>query len=186
VLFMVIETFGRDAKGVYRRFRDKDGIIQALHERFCDDSRATADDALAPSRWEGEPLAFVVHEFTAFLVQIYREREGLLRAFLARAHYDLAMRHRTLALFEHLSQRLSALLRARRDEFTHPDLERAAVFGLQMVLSTLNCSVLIPPQPLPLNDERFAQELSRALASYLGVRAAKPRLRLSNPKRRKP
>jgi Domain of unknown function (DUF3303) len=23
VLFMVIETFGRDAKGVYRRFRDK-------------------------------------------------------------------------------------------------------------------------------------------------------------------
>ena len=180
----IAQRAGTSVGGFYRRFRDKDGVIQALHERFCEDSRATADDALAPSRWEGASLASVVQEFTAFLVEIYREREGLLRAFLARAHSDAVMRDRTHALLDHLARRLSALLRSRRDEFGHPDPERAAVFGLQLVLSTLNCNVLIPPQPVSLHDRDFAGELSHALASYLGVRPAKP-VRLSTAKRRK-
>lgn len=181
----IAQRGGTSVGGFYRRFHDKDGLIQALHQTFCDDSRATADDALDPARWEGAPLTLVVRDFTAFLVQIFREREGLLRAFLSRANSDLVMRERTRALFDHLSLRLSALLLTRQHEIDHADPQLAAAFGLQMLLGTLDYCVLLPHQPLPLGDDRFVNELARAFGSYLGVRAEKPRLTVSRPKRRK-
>lgn len=182
----IAQLAGTSVGGFYRRFRDKDGVIQALHERFCDEARITADDALAPSRWTGEPLDTVMREFAAFLVQIYRDREGLLRAFLARAHWDEPMRARTRLLSDHLTERLSALLRARRDELRPSDPKLAAAFGLQIVLGTLNCAVLLPPQPVALRDDELPHELAHALSSYLGVRAAKPTLQISRSKRRRP
>ena len=66
---------GSSVGGFYRRFRDKDGLLHALHERFCEEARATADAAFDPARWEGTPTADVLDEFTAFLVRIVRDRE---------------------------------------------------------------------------------------------------------------
>ena len=75
----IAERAGSSVGAFYRRFRDKAALFQALHESFNEDARATADDALAPSRWQGSPLARVLREFTDFLVEIYRDREGMLR-----------------------------------------------------------------------------------------------------------
>jgi AcrR family transcriptional regulator len=180
----IAQRAGSSVGGFYRRFRDKDGIIQALHEQFCDEARATADEALAPARWQGAPLADVLAEFTAFLVQIFREREGLLRAFLKHAAGDAAMRERSRGLFQHLWERLSELLRSRRHEVRHPDPELGAAFGLEMVLGTLDHVVQLPEQAVPLRDARLIAELSRALTHYLGVETGTPHLRLT--KRRSP
>lgn len=175
----IAQRAGSSVGGFYRRFRDKDRMIQALHERFCEDARATADDALAPSRWEGAPLAEVLREFVAFLAQIFREREGLLRAFLKHSMIDASMRQRTLDLFEYLSQRLSALLATRRHEIRHPDPDLAASFGLVMVLGTLDHQMQLHQGALSLGDEPLVTELTRAFASYLGTDNPKPRLHVS-------
>jgi AcrR family transcriptional regulator len=159
---------GSSVGGFYRRFRDKDGLLHALHERFCDEARATADAALDPARWTGATTTEIISEFTAFLVQIYREREGFFRAFLLRGSSDPTVRERTDRLFQHLSERLAVLLRGRRAEIAHSDPKLAAAFGLHVVLGTLNHTVQSQPSALRLSDARIATELSRVFIGYLG------------------
>ena len=160
---------GSSVGGFYRRFRDKDGLLHALHERFCEEARATADAALDPGRWADATTAEIIGEFTAFLVQIYRERTGLLRAFLLRGTSDATVRERTDRLFQHLADRLAVLLRGRRAEIAHPDPKLAAAFGLHVVLGTLNQTVQIQPSGLHLSDARITTELTRVFVTYLGA-----------------
>jgi AcrR family transcriptional regulator len=164
---------GSSVGGFYRRFRDKDGLLHALHERFCEEARATADAALDPARWAGATTAAIITEFTAFLVQIYREREGFFRAFLLRGAADNTVRERTDRLFQYLSDRLAVLLRGRRAEMAHPDPKLAAIFGLHVVLGTLNHSVQSQPSGLRLSDDRITTELTRVFTAYLGTTATK-------------
>jgi AcrR family transcriptional regulator len=161
----------------YRRFRDKDGLLHALHERFCAEARATADAALDPERWVGVTTPDVLTEFTIFLVRIYREREGLLRAFLNRGTADKTVRGRNNQLFEHIADRLRQLLKDRSADLSHPDPHLAASFGLHAVLGTLNHIVQTQPESLRLSDARVAAELGRVLRNYLGAESTRPHLR---------
>lgn len=155
--------------GFYRRFADKQRLLQALHERFCEEAQATAEVALNPMRWAGASVVEIISEFAAFLVQIYREREGLFRAFLMCGSTDATVRERTRQLFQFLAQRLDVLLRGHRDEIQHADPELAASFALQVLIGTLNHAVLLQPPVLGLSDERLPRELSRVFLSYLGT-----------------
>lgn len=161
---------GASVGGFYRRFRDKQGLLQALHARFCDEARATADAALDPARWTGAATDAVVHEFIAFLLQIYRERAGLFRAYLAAGLSDATVRERTVALRAYLHDRLRALLATRRDDLTHPDPDLGAAMALDLVLGALSQAVQLAPDELGLDDPRLDRELSRAFLAYLGVR----------------
>ena len=160
---------GCSVGGFYRRFRDKDGLLHALHERFCAEARATADVALDPGRWQGASTADILGEFTSFLVHIYRERQGLLRAFLRQGAADARLRQRTDQLFAHIVERLQRLLRERRAEVTHPDPQLAAGFGVHVVLGTLNHLSLNQPESPRLDDARLSRELSRVFRAYLGA-----------------
>lgn len=165
----IAQHAGSSVGGFYRRFRDKEALLHALHERFCEEARATADAALDPARWDGTPTAEVLTEFSAFLVQIYRERAGLLRAFLLRGGDDVAVRERSDRLFEYLADRLRILLRGRRHEVMHPNPALAASFGLHVVIGTLNHIVQSQPAALRLSDHRLANELGRVFRAYLGA-----------------
>ncbi len=158
--------------GFYRRFRDKDGLLYALHERFCAEARATADAALDPERWQGASSAAILEAFTEFLVRVYRERHGVLRAFLQQGSANPRLRRRTELLFDHVSERLHALLRQRRVEVTHPAPQLAAAFGVHVVLGTLNHVILTQPGNLRMSDDRLSNELSRVFRGYLGLRPA--------------
>jgi AcrR family transcriptional regulator len=160
---------GSSVGAFYRRFADKDGLLHALHERFCDEARATADAALDPARWTGAPTDEVLREFTAFLVQVFREREGFFRAILQRGASDAVVRERTDQLFEHLADRLAALLRGRGGDIAHGDPKLAATVGLRLIIGTLTHTIQAQPHTLPLSDEQLATELARAFTAYLGV-----------------
>ena len=160
--------------GFYRRFHDKQGLLHALHERFCEEARATADAALDPGRWGGASTAEILPEFVDFLVRIFRQREGLIRAFLTRGVSNQQVRERTQRLFDHIADRLGALLVERRGEISHPDPTTAAAFGLHVVLGALDHSTL-GTTTFPLSHDRLAPELSRTFLAYLGTRpASKP------------
>jgi AcrR family transcriptional regulator len=160
---------GSSVGAFYRRFADKDGLLHALHERFCDEARATTDAALEPARWTGAPTDEVLREFTAFLVQIFRDREGFFRAILQRGASDAVVRERTDRLFEHVADQLAALLRGRGGDIAHGDPKLAATVGLRVVIGTLTHTIQAQPHMLPLADERLATELARVLTAYLGV-----------------
>lgn len=172
----IVRRAGSSVGAFYTRFQDKDGLLYALYERYLEQATATADDALDPARWEGHDIPEILAAVVRFLVEIYREQGGLIRAFVLRNHTDAEFRARQERLSHHVSLRLSALLLARPDEIAHPDPERAAVFGLTMVFSTIEGAVLFGEtrsSQLTLSDDDLAAELVRAYLAYLGV-ASRP------------
>ncbi|RMF20961.1 MAG: TetR/AcrR family transcriptional regulator [Deltaproteobacteria bacterium] len=155
--------------GFYRRFRDKQGLLHALHERFCEEAQATADEAFDPERWRGADAGLIIDAFVSFLVEIYREKAGLLRAFLVQAALDTSVRERTEALFEYLVTGLSVLLEARREEIGHPDPAMASEFGMRVVLGTMNSTIQLQTRGVGIDDPRFEHELARVFKTYLCV-----------------
>jgi AcrR family transcriptional regulator len=153
----------------YRRFKDKRGLLQALHERFCEDARATADVALDPERWAGGVAAEMVDAIARFLVDIVRERRGLVRAFLISGATDPVVREREIALSGYLADRLAICLDSHRRDVAHPDLRLAARITLLMLSSTLSHAAVLGSAELDIDDPVTATELSRAVCRYLGT-----------------
>ena len=56
----VARRAGSSVGAFYTRFKDKDGLLHALYDRYYEQAIATADDALDPARWEGAGIAEIV------------------------------------------------------------------------------------------------------------------------------
>lgn len=168
----VAERAGSSVGAFYSRFKDKDALIHALYERYLEQAIATADVALDPQRWQGAAIPELLRAVVRFLVQIYRDQAGLIRAFMVRNHSDASFHARQTQLSHYVSEKLSALLLARAEQIGHPDPVRASAFGLTQVFSTLDNVVLFQDMRSsgrPLSDDELAAELTRAYLAYLGV-----------------
>ncbi|MGH0030415.1 MAG: TetR/AcrR family transcriptional regulator [Myxococcota bacterium] len=168
----VVQRAGSSVGAFYTRFEDKDALLHALYDRYYEQALATADHALDPQRWDGAPVDAIVPTVVGFLVEIYREQGGLIRAFVSRTQKDPTFRARREQLYHHVSERLAGLLLARQAEIHHPHPDRAAAFGLSLVFSTLDSVLLFGEMrsgAFVLSDEEFARELSRAYLAYLGI-----------------
>jgi len=180
----VVARAGSSVGAFYTRFRDKEGLLFALYERYLAQATATADLALDPARWEAAEIATILREVLRFLVGIYREQAGLIRAFVLRNYVDAEFRARKERLSHYVSQRLTALLLARADEIRHPQPARATAFGLTMIFSTIESAMLfgeLRSDDLALGDGALAAELTHAYLAYLGV--AGGAFHVSTPKR---
>jgi AcrR family transcriptional regulator len=169
----VARRAGSSVGSFYTRFHDKDGLLYALYDRYFEQATATADAALDPARWEGVGIAEILQSVTRFLVEVYRERAGLIRAFVQRNHSDANFQTRQERLSHYVNEKLSALLLARAAEIAHPDPARAAAFGLTFTVSTIESIVLfgeMRSNVLALRDDELAAELARAYLAYLDVR----------------
>jgi AcrR family transcriptional regulator len=156
----------------YTRFRDKQGLLHALYERYYDEAVATTDAALDPARWRGASLASLIEAVVRFLVEIFRERQGLMRAFVVRNHTHPEFQARQERLSHYVIARLSALVLERRGELSHADPERATRFALMLVFSALETMILFGEMRsalLSFSDEDLANELARSTLAYLGV-----------------
>jgi len=107
-----IATRARMSVGnIYKRFRDKDSLLQAVYERFFLDSFAANEFALDPAKWEGASTAELLTTLVSGMIEGYRIRRSLVRALLlyAQTHPDPAFRShseqlrlQSLGLFERL------------------------------------------------------------------------------------
>lgn len=173
----VARRAGSSVGAFYARFHDKNGLLYALYERYLEQAMATADVALDPARWDGTPIPEMLRTVVRFLVEVYRERAGLIRAFVLRNYADHEFRARQERLSHHVNTGLSRLLLARAGEITHPNPPRAAAFGLTMTVNTIEGAVLfgeLRSSNLTLSDDELAAELARAFLAYLGVPDSNP------------
>jgi AcrR family transcriptional regulator len=157
---------------MYARFTDKDALLSCLHERFCEEALATSDLALDADRWEGASIAEIFAEVIPFLVEVYGQKRGLIRAFIVRGSHDPEFASSASRLGKYISQRLTALLLDRREQISHPDPVLAVDFGLRMMFDTLDQSTLfagVERMANPITPQQTARELTRLYLSYLGV-----------------
>ncbi|MFW6050934.1 MAG: TetR/AcrR family transcriptional regulator [Myxococcota bacterium] len=158
--------------GFYARFRDKDELLLALHERFIAQLDARLEERSRPERWEGASLAEIVRPVIAEIVDVYFEKQKLIAAFTARAFHSPDTARQGLSFRRRLVARFSALALTRRDEIGHPDPERAVSIGLQMLLGLMSQMVMIGELRAggqPLDQDEITAELTRAFLSYLNV-----------------
>jgi AcrR family transcriptional regulator len=158
----------------YRRFKDKDGLLQAVHERFCEEARVTTDDALAPERWADSTIEEMAGSFIHFLIDIFHERAGLFRSFIVRSERDPIVRERTNGLYDYLAEKLAFLLRARGVRMRRNDEIFGARFALMMVTGFLTEVVLVRESKFSLTDPRVAESLTDGFLSYLGITSDDP------------
>lgn len=158
--------------GFYRRFKDKDGLLHALHERRCEEAFATADDALCPDRWSSATIAEILFAVFPFLVEILHSHENLDRAIYQRAITDEQMRERSMKLSRHVLDGLCDLMIERRDEINHPDPESAIPFSVIQAMALvvqLYTAGMRDIFPTPQSDAKVAHELATSCLTYLGI-----------------
>jgi len=170
----IVRKAGSSVGAFYSRFDDKHALLHAIAGRFVEQAMATADAALDPARWDGIAIDEILHAVVRFLVEIYREQAGLLRAFVIRNHTDPEFRARQERLTLYVDRGVSDLLSARRDEIGHPDPARAVPFIVNMIFGSIEYVVLfgeLRSSDLMMSDDQFAAELANACLAYLGYRA---------------
>jgi AcrR family transcriptional regulator len=163
---------GSSVGSFYSRFQDKDALLGALNERFLAQAIATSDAALDPARWQATSIEQIASAVVRFLVEIYREQRGLLRAFTLHMRVDPEFLARRERLAQHVATGLSALLLAHRAEIQHADPKRAVGFALTMVFGLLEHTILfgeMRSQVFAWSDDDLSTELARAFLAYLVV-----------------
>lgn len=157
--------------GFYGRFRDKDELLLALHERFVRQIEERMDELSDPAHWEGRSLEDVVRSCFAETVGVYRERGPFMATFVAQAAHHTELARAGLAFRQRVIERFVALMLTRREEIAHPHPERATELGAQMAFALMDQSLLfgaISVSGEPIGDLELAAELSRNMLSYLG------------------
>jgi AcrR family transcriptional regulator len=156
----------------YRRFKDKEALLHALHARWCEEAYATADDALARERWEGAGVAEILFAIFPFLIETLHSNESLDRAIYQRSITDQQMRERSVKLSRYVVDELSSLLLERDDEIHHPDPGTAVAFALIQALALLVHHYTVGIRnlgPAPMSDELVTRELVTSCLAYLGI-----------------
>ena len=173
----IAQHAGLSPGAVYRRFHDKDALLEAVVLGIMQRQDERVRVALTPGMARQIPLAVFAEQLIRSMLLSYRASAGLLRAIRqstqGRAHTAF---YRKVVKLEFRSYRyLVELFLVRRREIKHPNPKRAVSFALMMLTSSLIELILVDQDMknwqvvIPKDDQTLKRELLRAFLSYLGV-----------------
>jgi AcrR family transcriptional regulator len=176
----VAQLSGRSIGAIYRRFPDKNALMEKVFRRYFERLRQHNSSSFERLHASGASLKDLVRMIVRGIVVGQRRDRRLiaaLRAF-ARDHPDKAFRHESRKLQGEVFARLRELLLARRREFTHPDPERAVDMALATIsLTTQALTVHDELSPVTkIDDETLAAELTRMTLAYFSDDALRDHL----------
>lgn len=159
--------------GFYRRFRDKDELLLALHERFTRDLEARMD-LLEAEVVQAPTLAQMVRPCVQEMVRVFHDRRALFAAFTSRFAENPEMLRRGLGLRTAVLRRFGQLVLTYRDEIGHPEPDLAVDLAAQMMFALMDQLVVwgsLRAGGEALDQARIAAELERSFLAYLMVGA---------------
>lgn len=169
----VVQRAGTSVGAFYGRFKDKEGLLHALDERFFQEFERGFYDLIHQPGWAAQPLPCLIRQTVGFLAAMYGKNRGVLRSLnlKARLYGDSRFKQREQRAWDELYPRFESLLLARQAEIRHPNPALAVRLGFEQLFFTLREILLW--QPLrggPDYDlETLVDELTRAYLAYLGV-----------------
>lgn len=173
----IAKQAGLTPGAVYRRFADKDALIEAMILGIVERSDENLRTLVTPAMARLVALPALVDLLIEGMLVSYRSSPGLLRALrqFAQAH----ARPRFVAKVRRIEMRslryaVDVLLERRR-EIRHPEPERALFFAVAMLVGVLSELILVDrdmqnwQEVIPKDHEALKAELKRMVLSYLGV-----------------
>jgi AcrR family transcriptional regulator len=161
---------------VYRRFRDKDALMEAVILRILERQDERLQSSLAPPNAKRIQLDVFAEQIIGSMVVSYRANASLLRAMRtfvqARTHTPF-WRKACRAEMKTFA-RIVDLFLSHKDEIAHPNPRMAVSMALIIVIGTLFEVVVMPTDLGPLkailpDDAGLKRELTRAFLCYLGA-----------------
>ncbi len=162
---------------IYRRFHDKDALLEATILGMLQRQEERMKVGLTPAAAAQIPLPVFADQVIGAMVLSYRVNAALLRAMrtFVRGRANTAF-WKTACKFEvRAIEHVIELFLTHRKEIRHPDPRIAITMGFMMVVSTLYEIVVMPTDLgpldnfLPKDDQALKRELVRAFLNYLGV-----------------
>ena len=173
----IAQHAGLTPGAVYRRFPDKDALLEAVVIGILDRQEQRLRMALTPEMARQIPLAVFAEQLVSSLLVSYRANAGLLRALrqFSQERFYTPFCKRAAKLEMRGIQHLVELFLLHRDEVKHPDPPLALSFALMTLTSTLVELILADhdlkywQSVIPRDDLSLKRELLRSFLSYLGV-----------------
>ena len=162
---------------VYRRFQDKDALLETAILEILERQEETMKTSLAPLATRHVPLREFAAKIISGMVAAYGANAGLLRGMrqFVQRRVNTPFWKKASALEAAHFQRTVDLFLSFGKEIRHPQPRMAVSLALRMVAGTLYQVVVWPAQLkeirdlLPKDDDALSRELTRAFLSYLGV-----------------
>ena len=157
--------------GFYRRFKDKDELLLALHERFAQELGARMNE-LEAEVVQAPTLAQMVRLCVHEMVRVFHARRALFAAFTSRFAENPEMLKRGLAVRNEVLRRFVHLVLTHRSEIGHPEPDLAVDLAAQMMFALMDQLVVwgsLKAGGEALDEARIAAELERSFLAYLMV-----------------
>jgi len=162
---------------VYRRFRDKDALLETVIVRIMQRQDERIRIVFTPAMASQIPLPLLAEQLINSMLISYRASAGLLRGIrqFVQARTNTAFYRKVVDLEFRSYRYLVELFLAHRTEIKHPNPRRAVSFALMMLSSSLIELILVDhdlsnwKQVIPNDDQFLKRELLRGFLSYLGV-----------------
>jgi AcrR family transcriptional regulator len=162
---------------IYRRFKDKDELLETMILGILDRQDERLRTGLTPEMTGQIPLPVFAEQIVHSLVVSYRANAGLMRAMrqFVRTRRDTEFWKKACRLEVRSYERLVDMFLANAKNIRHPEPKMAVSLGLMMVISTLHELVLDPTEMkvwkglMPNDDRKLKDELTRAFLGYLGT-----------------
>ncbi len=177
----IAQHAGLTPGAIYRRFHDKDALLEATILGMLERQDERMKVGLTPSAAAQIPLPVFADQVIGGMVLTYRINAPLLRAMrtFVRGRANTAF-WKTACKFEvRAIEHVIELFLTHRKEIKHPDPRTAVAMAFMMVVSTIYEIVVMPTDLgplknfLPKDDQALKRELVRAFLSYLGVEQKK-------------
>jgi AcrR family transcriptional regulator len=175
---VIAQHAGLTPGAVYRRFRDKDALLEAVILRMLKRQDEGIRAALTPDMARQIPLPVFAEQLIHSMLVSYRRQAGMIRAMrqFTQARLRTPFFRRAARLEVSTYDYLVELFLEHREEIQHPEPRIAVSFAIMILISTLMELVVAEGDLrlwktlLPQDDAALKVELSRAFLSYLGVK----------------
>lgn len=173
----IAQHAGLTPGAVYRRFPDKDALLEAVVIGILDRQEQRLRMALTPDMVRQIPLAVFAEQLVSSMLVSYRANAGLFRALrqFSQGRFHTPFCKRVAKLEMRSIQHLVELFLLHRNEVKHPDPPLALSFALMTLTSTLVELILADHDlkywqaVIPKDDQSLKRELLRTFLCYLGI-----------------
>jgi AcrR family transcriptional regulator len=162
---------------VYRRFKNKDVLLETMILRLLEDQDAALQQSITLEMAAEIPFTVLAEQLINGMLVSYRSKAGLLRAvrqFAQDRHGTPFWKKVTKLEVRTMDYGVNLLVKS-RGEIKHPDPRAAIGLAVVMTVGALWELVVNPPDPklwkglIPNDDQALKRELTRSFLSYLGV-----------------
>lgn len=173
----IAQHAGLTPGAVYRRFPDKDALLEAVVIGILERQEQRVREAFTPDLVRQIPLAVFAEQLVSGMLVGYRANAGLLRALrqFSQGRFYAPFCRRAAKLEMRSIQHLVGLFLLHRNEVKHPDPPLALSFALMTLTSTLVELILADHDlkywqaVIPKDDQSLKRELLRTFLCYLGI-----------------